>query len=210
MRALVLLSSGIDSPVAAALVARSGTGVDLLHMDNRPFSDDEGRDKAIRLAKHIAGMIPGPTRLIVAPHGESAQREIGRHCETRLQCVLCRRFMYRTACAIGREQGHTAIVTGENLGQVASQTLDNLRAESPAADLPVLRPLIGWDKMEIVAAATELGTFEISVEPSLCCLLAPEKPSIRATLATVLKEEEKLDVEGIVRRSIEGIEIIEL
>lgn len=210
MKGLLLLSGGIDSPVAGMLLLKNGFELDLLHMDNRPFADDAGYEKVLKLAKIIASHSSSEVKLLVAPHGTTAQASIAEKCGRHVQCVLCRRFMYRAAGAIAKAGGYDFLATGENLGQVASQTLDNLHAENEAVGVPILRPLIGWDKVEIVDTAREFGTYEASIEPSLCCLLAPKKPAISAKLERIKEEEGKLDVVGIVKEAVEKTEHIVL
>jgi len=127
-------------------------------------------------------------------------------CRPNLHCVLCRRMMLRVAGELGKRQGAFAIVTGESLGQVASQTLTNIATEFPAAPLPVLRPLIGLDKQEIVEMAKRIGTYEISIQPGNCCTAVPERPATKAGIGFVEAEERGLDIQAMVIASLDGMQ----
>jgi tRNA uracil 4-sulfurtransferase len=194
LRALVLLSGGIDSPVAAYMMARQGVELVLVHFDNRPFTSDAEVEKARRLMEQLDRVSGRRLMKVLVPHGES-QAEVATNCRTNMQCVLCRRTMFRVAERLARRYGAQAIVTGESMGQVASQTLANIHVEERATSLPVLRPLIGLDKVEIEKSAKEIGTYDISTMPGLCCTIAPKKPSTYSRLESALEEEAKVDVE---------------
>ena len=197
-RALLLLSGGIDSPVAGHLVARQGFEVLAVHFSLEPITDDAAAVKSRRLAERL-----GLPRLFVVTVGP-AFAEIARACDRRLYFVLSKRLMVRIAEAIARREGCAYLLTGESLGQVSSQTLQNLRAIDQAATFVVLRPLIGFDKEETVRIAREIGTYEISEGPEICDLLGPTHPATRASIDEVLKEEAKLDVDGLVREALAG------
>ncbi len=201
-KAVCLISGGIDSAVAMYLMLERGVEVVALHMDNRPFTDDEQVEKVWALVSHILRMHSIKPELLIVPHGSIFQAEIARRCARGLQCVLCKRMMYRVASAVAKECGAQAIITGESLGQVASQTLQNLAVEEEVAEIPVVRPLIGLDKMEIIDMAKEIGTYEISIGPGMGCTIVPERPRTRATLTEVLKEEEKLDMNILMNRAM--------
>lgn len=203
-----MLSGGIDSPVATYLALRAGLEVTALHMDNRPFTDDREVEKTRALAAHIARVAEADLPLYLAAHGAN-QTSIARNTDTHLQCLLCRRQMYRTAVKLARQVGARAIVNGESLGQVASQTLTNLQAIDSASALPILRPLIGLDKTEIERIARHIGTFEISTLPSLCCSIVPDKPATAAKLSRVLAEEGRLDLGQMGARALERMYRIE-
>jgi thiamine biosynthesis protein ThiI len=194
LRALVLLSGGIDSPVAAYMMARQGVELVLVHFDNRPFTSDAEVEKARRLMEQLDRVSGRRLMKVLVPHGES-QAEVAKNCRTNMQCVLCRRTMFRVAERLAWRYGAQAIVTGESMGQVASQTLANIHVEERATSLPVLRPLIGLDKVEIEKSAKEIGTYDISTMPGLCCTIAPKKPSTYSRLESALEEEAKVDVE---------------
>ncbi|HVA69634.1 MAG TPA: tRNA uracil 4-sulfurtransferase ThiI, partial [Candidatus Binataceae bacterium] len=160
-RGLVLLSGGIDSPVAAYRMMRRGLAVDFVHFHSYPLVSAASREKAVDLAAHLT-RYEARSALGLAPFAE-VQREIVARAKRPLRVILYRRFMVRIACALARLSGATAIVTGESLGQVASQTLENMAVIESAATLPILRPLVGMDKNEIIDQARRLGTFETSI-----------------------------------------------
>ncbi|MDP6659030.1 MAG: 7-cyano-7-deazaguanine synthase [Candidatus Poseidoniia archaeon] len=198
VKAIIMLSGGIDSPTAAHMLQQQGWELVGLHMDNRPFTDDREIEKTEALAKHLG--IP----LWIAPHGGSQVR-IARNADRHLQCLLCRRMMYRTAAELAKQVGADAIINGESLGQVASQTLPNLAVIDEVCDVPILRPLIGHDKVEIERGAREAGTFDISTLPGLCCTIVPEKPATAASLPQVERWEAELPLGDMVGDSVGGL-----
>lgn len=207
-RAIVLLSGGIDSPVAAWRMMRRGCRVDFVHFHSMPFHDRTSQDKARELARLLVRwQLEGVLNLV--PFGE-VQRQIVAAVRRPLRVVLYRRMMLRIAEAIARRRRAEALVTGESLGQVASQTLGNLAVIEAAAELPVLRPLIGMDKGEISDAAAAIGTFETSIIPDQdCCqLFVPRHPSTRASLAAVLRAERTLDVPALVALAVDATETV--
>jgi len=203
LRGIVLLSGGIDSPVAAYLMGREGLDLVLVHFDNRPFTSDAEVDKAISLMKRIDQALGRRSARVLVPHGK-AQAALAKGCRRNLQCVLCRRMMFRVAEKLAERFDAQCVVTGESLGQVASQTLANIRAEEQATSLPILRPLIGFDKVEIERTAKSIGTYEISILPGLCCTISPKKPATYARLEDAICEEEKLDIEALAQDESEG------
>ncbi len=206
VRYVALISGGIDSPVAAHLMLKRGIQLVLVHFDNRPFTDDAEVEKVRKLIarlRELHGDIPA----FLVPHGETAQLAAARGAPRRLGCVLCRRMMFRVATAIARQEGAEGIVTGESLGQVASQTLANIRVETTAlGGLPAVRPLIGFDKAEIVEIARDIGTFDLSTSSGLCCTIVPSKPSVAASPSDVEAAETPLDVDALVDAAIGGME----
>jgi len=197
-KALLLLSGGIDSPVAGHLIARQGLEVLAVHFSLEPITDDAAAVKSRRLAERL-----GISKLVVVIVGP-AFAEIAKVCDLRLYFVLSKRLMVRIAEAIARREGCAYLLTGESLGQVSSQTLQNLRAIDAASSFVVLRPLIGFDKEETVRIAREIGTFEISEGPEICDLLGPAHPATRASLEQVLAEEARLDMDRLVRDALAG------
>ena len=204
MRSLLLLSGGIDSPVAGKLLQEQGIGVEAVHFSLEPFTDAGGEQKAAALAAKL-----GLARLHVVPAGPLFG-DIVKRADQRLYFVLSKRLMARVAGAMAPGLGCEAIATGENLGQVSSQTLTNLASIDRAAPVPVLRPLLGYDKVEIIDLARAWGTFEISKGPELCDILGPEKPSTGAALERVEKEEARVDVEELIARGLKGARVVAL
>lgn len=192
-----LLSGGIDSPVAVARMQRRGCRATLIHFHSHPFLSRSSQDKAIDLAAHLARYQRHIT-LHRVPFGE-LQREVVTTAPPALRVVLYRRFMLRLAGRIGASAGARALVTGESLAQVASQTLTNMVVIDPASPMPVLRPLIGYDKQEIIEQARLLGTYETSIVPDqdCCTLFVPKNPQTHARLEEVEAAEAQLDVDGL-------------
>jgi thiamine biosynthesis protein ThiI len=191
MRALVLLSGGIDSPVASKMLQENGHDVGAVHFSQEPFTDDAPEVKSRRVAEVLD--LDG---LWVSDAGERFG-DLTRECSHALYFVLSKRLMLRAADRVAEREGFEALATGENLGQVSSQTLQNLACVHEAADRPVLTPLLALDKDEIMDLAREIGTYEISEGPEVCDTLGPEHPETAADLGGVLSEEENLDVDGI-------------
>ena len=200
------MSGGIDSPVAAYLMMKSGAEVIALHLDNRPFTDEKQLNKTISQLKHLEKVTNTTIKTYIAPHGDT-QLAFAQECRHNLQCVLCRRMMFRTAEWLAKLEGASAIVTGESLGQVASQTLKNIMVETEAVKIPILRPLIGLDKIEIERIAQEIGTFEISISPGVCCTIVPNKPSTRAKLKSIKTEESKVDINSLLENTITNMKL---
>lgn len=192
-----LLSGGIDSPVAAARMQRRGCRLVCVHFHSHPFTSRASAEKAVELATHLARYQMKIT-LHLVPFGE-LQREIVTKVPAALRVVLYRRFMLRLAGRVGAAAGAKALCTGESLGQVASQTLSNLVAIDAAAPMPVLRPLIAYDKQEIIEEAKKLGTFTTSIQPDedCCQLFMPRNPETHARLGEVEEAETKLDSEAL-------------
>jgi thiamine biosynthesis protein ThiI len=206
-RVAALLSGGIDSPVAAWRLMKRGCTVILVNFHAFPLQDRTMIDKVRELARVLTRWQLG-TKLLLVPFG-SLQQEVVAACPAPLRVVLYRRFMVRIAGALARRHAAKALVTGESLGQVASQTLDNLATIDEAASLPVLRPLIGMDKDEITAQAQRIGTFEVSTLPDQdCCqLFVPRSPATAARVEEVRVAESALDVDALVARAVAGAEI---
>lgn len=209
-RATVLLSGGIDSPVAAYRMMRRGLHVDFVHFHSHPLVSAASREKAQELAAHLTRYEARATLAQVA--FAPIQREIVARTNRPLRVVLYRRFMLRIASAIAQDSGSAALVTGESLGQVASQTLENMTVIEKAATLPILRPLIGMDKNEIILEARRLGTFETSILPDqdCCSLFVPAHPETHARLHDVLAAEAQLDLDAMVAEAAARAEIIRL
>ncbi len=208
-RVVALLSGGIDSPVAAWRLLGRGCHAIFVHFQSFPYLDASSRDKAIALTRLLTRW-QYHSRLHVVSFGE-VQHQIVASCPPPLRVVLYRRFMLRIAQAIAERERAEALVTGESLGQVASQTLSNLATIERAATIPVLRPHVGRDKEEIIREARTLGTYDISIEPDqdCCTLFVPRNPATRSTLAEVGRAERALDVAGLVGQALASIETLE-
>jgi tRNA uracil 4-sulfurtransferase len=199
-----LLSGGIDSPVAAWRMMKRGCRVVFVHFHSVPYLPATSQAKARALVERLTEWQYG-SRLHLVPFGE-IQREVVLGVPPPLRVVVYRRLMVRIAEELARRSGALALVTGESLGQVASQTLDNIARIDEAATLPVLRPLIGMDKLEITAQAQRLGTFEISIEPDAdcCTLFTPRHPSTRAGAEEIAVAEGRLEVARLVAAGADG------
>ena len=202
-RVLCLLSSGIDSPVAAWLMMKRGCPITLLHFDLQKFSGEKTVEKVVDLAKALSKWSPAyKVELLIAPFGD-VLKEIVEKCPRRLTCVLCKRMMIRIAERIAIERGLMGIVTGDSIGEQASQTLSNMAAISEAAKrIPVYRPLLSFDKPETERIAREIGTYEISTRPDEGCKAAPPRPSTSVRVEEVTKAEEALDVAYLVESAL--------
>ena len=205
-----LLSGGIDSPVAAARMFRRGCTVDFVHFHSFPLVDGSSRDKAKDLVRVLDESQFG-SRLHLVPFADT-QRQIVAAVNPAYRVVAYRRFMVRVAEEIARRVGALALVTGESIGQVASQTVENISTIDAVATMPVLRPLIGTDKQEIISEARRLKTFDISILPDedCCSLFVPRHPVLRSSRREAERMEEALKVEDLVRTSADGAEVIEI
>lgn len=209
-RVACLLSGGIDSPIAAYRMIKRGCQAHFVHFSGRPLVSRASEEKVRDLAQTLTAY-QYHSKLHVIPFGE-IQREIVLTAPAPFRVVLYRRMMVRIAEEIARREHCWALVTGDSLGQVASQTPHNLCAIEEAAEFPILRPLIGMDKREIIDEARRIGTYDISIEPDQdCCkLFVPPHPSTKTRIDDVLKIERTLDVSSLVKRGLETIELTEL
>jgi tRNA uracil 4-sulfurtransferase len=209
-KVLTLLSGGIDSPVAAWRMARRGAEVEFVHFSGQPFADPSSARQATRLARHLAPWTLR-SRLWMIRFGE-IQSQIVTSAPQELRVVLYRRFMMRIAERLAVQEGAQALVTGECLGQVASQTLPNLRVIGDAVDrLPVLRPLIGFDKLEIEQTGKQIGTYDISIQPhqDCCVLFIPRRVTTAAHPEDVARAESELPIEEIVEKAVVNAEVVD-
>ncbi len=200
-RAVALVSGGIDSPVATFLAMKRGIEPVCVFLNPAPLVDKRTEERAMKSIKKLAEFAPEPLKTYIVPYGDVLIELL--KVDIPLGCVLCKRMMYRVAELIALREKAKAIITGESLGQVASQTLDNLHTISSAIRLPVLRPLIAMDKDEIIEIARKIGTYEISILPANCCLGPPPKPATRATPERAEKAEKKLSVEKLAEEMVE-------
>ena len=198
-KGVLLLSGGFDSPVAGYLMARQGLDLVAAHFSLEPITDDAAAIKA----RTLCGLL-GIRSLYIVRVGESFA-EVAHVANRRFYFVLTKRLMVRLADGIADRESADVLVTGENLGQVSSQTLASLRAIDAVARHPVVRPLIGFDKQEIVDRAKAIGTYEVSKGPEICDLLGPPKPATHARLDQILAEEAKVDSERLTASCLAGV-----
>lgn len=206
---MVLLSGGIDSPVAAYMMAKRGLKLHAIHFHSAPYTSEMAKQKVVDLAG-IVKNYSGPIVLHVIPFTD-VQLKIHEKCPAELMITIMRRFMMRIAERVAKANSCGALITGESLGQVASQTMESITVTNGVIeDLPVFRPLIGMDKTEIMDVARNIDTYDTSILPyeDCCTIFLPKNPVIRPKLETVLKAEAKLDVETLIAACIENQEII--
>ena len=205
-----LLSGGIDSPVAASRMMKRGCRVVFVHFHSQPFSDRTSQEKAIDLARLLT-RYQYASRLYLVPFGET-QQEVVANVTGRFRVLVYRRLMLRIAEEIARKEGAQALVTGDSLGQVSSQTLDNIAAIEEVAALPILRPLIGMDKDEITQQARQIGTYETSIIPDqdCCSMFAPKQVATHASDQELGLSERALEIDPLVQQSLSAARLIEL
>jgi thiamine biosynthesis protein ThiI len=206
-KALSLISSGIDSPVSTYIMMKKGLDVSCVHFDNQPFTDKRPREKAIKQVEYLSKLFNKQIKLYIVKHGKN-QAEFMRNTNRRYGCIFCRRTMLKVAEKIAKTEGCEFLITGENLGQVASQTLDNLAATDSAVNIPILRPLLTNDKQETIDIARKIGTFEVSIEKGVCCHAVPKKPVTKAKQNMVEEEEKRVDVQKIVDDAVSTAEVM--
>ncbi len=209
MKCISLLSSGIDSPVASYVLSSHVDSFVFVHIDNRPFTDDREVTNTIQIAKKIEELVDVPVELYLVSHGPML-KEISVNAPSRYTCVLCKRMMLRYADMICQKESGDAIIMGDSLGQVASQTLQNIRVVDQVTKIPVLRPLIGWDKEDIVGLAKKIGTFDLSILPSAECQAVPNKPSTKAKISVIDEIEQSISYEKIIVDSVSHAKSIDL
>lgn len=207
-KAVGLLSGGIDSPVAVWMMARRGMRVEPVHFHAFPFTSERSKEKVVAIVERLAAWT-GPLPLWVVPFAE-VQQAIAASVPEPLWTLVMRRMMMRVAERIAQHLGARALVTGESLGQVASQTVEALHVIEAVTRLPVLRPLIGLDKQEIVQRAQEIGTYDLSILPyeDCCTLFVPRHPRTRPTPEEVERAEVELPVEALVAQAVQGAEVL--
>lgn len=209
-RGLLLLSGGIDSPVAGFLMAKRGVLVDCLHFHSYPFTSERVEEKVKKLAEDISTFSGELTFYSV--NILDIQKEININCPEDEMTIISRRFMMRIADKIARENGYDCIITGENLGQVASQTIDGLKVTNDITDKLVFRPLIGMDKVNIIDIAKDIDTYETSILPfeDCCTVFLPKHPLLTPTVEGIEKSEEPLDCDKLVEEVIGKMEITKI
>ena len=209
-RAVSLLSGGIDSPVASWMMAKRGLALEMIHFFSYPYTSPEAKDKVLTLAKLLTPWC-GNLVVHVVPFTE-IQETLRRSCPESLFTLLMRRFMMRIAEQVAQRAGAKGLVTGESLGQVASQTMEAMAVTEAATSLPVFRPVVGMDKEEIIQVARKIGTFETSILPyeDCCTVFTPRHPKTRPTLEEIQAAEADLDIDGLIAQAMDGIERVQV
>lgn len=207
-RATLLLSGGIDSPVAGWMIAKRGVQINAVHFQSFPYTSDEAKEKVLNLARKLSYSCCG-IKVHVVPFTE-IQLQIRDNCQEDYSTLLMRRFMMRIAEQIAKAEGCEALITGESIGQVASQTMEALGTTDCVVNMPVFRPLIGFDKSEIIEVARKIDTLELSSLPyeDCCTVFTPKHPATKPKMDKILENEGKLDVEELIRKALEGTEVV--
>ncbi len=207
-KAVLLLSGGIDSPVAGYMVAKRGVELTAVHYHSFPYTSEAAKQKVVTLAEKLSGYV-GRIKLCVV-HFTDIQLQIYEKCPHEMLVIIMRRFMMRIAQRIAELNECNAIVTGESIGQVASQTTQSMFVTNEVVSMPVFRPLIGMDKIEIINRAKEIDTYETSILPheDCCTVFVPKHPLTRPKLDKIMQAEEALDIEGLINDAIEKTEYI--
>ncbi len=202
--AVSLLSGGLDSPVSSWMIARRGVQLEMVHFVSPPYTSDQALEKVLQLARELTAYT-GRTIVHIIPFTE-IQEEIRKNCPEEYFTLIMRRFMMRLAEAVARKAGAGALVTGESLGQVASQTMMALGVTEDVTRMPVLRPLIGMDKVEIIRMARDIGTYDTSILPyeDCCTVFTPRHPCTRPKIEDVREAESALDIDALVERALAG------
>ena len=209
-RAVSLLSGGIDSPVASYMIAKRGVSLDMVHFFSYPYTSPEAKEKVLELARLLTPWC-GHLTVHVVPF-TAIQEELRRSCPEEMFTLVMRRFMMRIAQRVAKRCGAKALVTGESLGQVASQTMDAMTVTGQVVSIPVLRPVVGMDKEEIVQISRKIGTYDTSILPyeDCCTVFTPRHPRLRPTVEEAEAAEAGLDIEAMVQAAVDGIERIRL
>lgn len=210
-KGLLLISGGIDSPVAGHMIAKRGMVVDCIHFHSYPYTNAQARDKVVELSKVLSKYTCGLRLNIVSV--THIQEEIHKKCNGEYMVTLLRRFMFRIAERIALKTGAQCLITGESLGQVASQTIEGMTSSNSVVEkLLVLRPLCGFDKDEIIERSRSMGAYEISIQPyeDCCTVFLPKHPVIKPQLSAVLEEENKLNVKELLEEALNGVEVLHL
>lgn len=210
-KGMLLISGGIDSPVAGYMMAKRGMKIECVHFHSYPYTNMQAREKVEELASVLAEYSCGTTLNIVKV--THIQEEIHKKCNGDYMVTLLRRFMMRIAERLAKKCNAQCIITGESLGQVASQTIEGMTSSgSVVENLPILRPLCGFDKNEIIERSRAMGAFEISIRPyeDCCTVFLPKHPVIRPKISDILAEEAKLDIEGLIEEALSTLEVVKI
>ncbi len=207
---VVLMSGGLDSPVAAWLMMKRGVMIIPVYCNNSPYSENAARNRAFDCIRQLQKWAPGyQFTTYEIPHGPNLQSFIAS-CNRKNTCLLCKRMMYREACEVMKKEKASGIITGSSLGQVASQTAANMHAEIYQLPIPIYHPLIAFDKTEIMDIARKIGTYDISNRQAGGCAAVPEKPEIGANYDLIMLEEKKLDIETMVSNALKAAKVLKL
>lgn len=208
-KAMLLLSGGIDSPVAGWMIGKRGVGIEAVHFYSYPYTSERAKEKVIELAKILNEYCTG-MKLHIVPFTD-IQLEINEKCRKDDLTIIMRRVMMQITEMIASTRGAHALITGESIGQVASQTMQSLAVTNEAVNMPVFRPLIGMDKNEVINIARKINTFETSTLPyeDCCTVFVAKHPNIKPKLEMILREETKLDLENMINEAIKNTELIE-
>lgn len=209
-KAMLLLSGGIDSPVAGYMIGKRGVHLEAVHFFSYPYTGDRAKDKVLKLAK-IVGGYTGGLKVHIVPFTD-IQLQIRDKCPEEHLTLVMRRFMMQIAERIAKNRGCQALVTGESIGQVASQTMGALSVTDNAVTMPVFRPLIGMDKEEIVEISRRIDTYETSILPyeDCCTVFTPRHPSTKPKLEKIILSQNQLDIDRLIDEAVEGTELVEI
>ena len=210
-KGMLLISGGIDSPVAGYMMAKRGMKIECIHFHSYPYTNMQAREKVEELASVLAEYTCGTTLNVVKV--THIQEEIHKKCNGDYMVTILRRFMMRIAERLAKKCGAQCLITGESLGQVASQTIEGMTSSgSVIENLPILRPLCGFDKNEIIERSRTMGAFEISIRPyeDCCTVFLPKHPVIHPKISDVLNEEAKLDIEGLIEEALSSLEVVKI
>ncbi len=204
---MLMLSGGIDSPVAGYLMARRGVELNAIYFHSHPYTSERAKEKVKDLARLLKGYT-GKINLYVAPFTD-IQMDIIEKCPENELTIIMRKFMMRVACAVAEKYNINSVTTGENIGQVASQTMEGLMVSNDVADRPVFRPLIAMDKIDIMDISRDIGTYETSILPyeDCCTIFVPKHPKIKPRVDLIRKSESILDIDRLVQECIDNMEI---
>ena len=207
---MCLLSGGIDSPVAAYMIGKRGVEIEAVHFFSYPYTSQLAKDKVIELARLVTKYTGRMTVNVVS--FTEIQEAIRDNCPEEFFTLIMRRFMMEISQRIAKRDGCGALITGENLGQVASQTMEAMAVTGAVVDIPIFKPLVGMDKEEIVTIARKIGTMETSILPyeDCCTVFTPKHPKTKPTIAQLLDVEKKLDRETLIQRALDSIEKIKV
>ena len=205
-KGLLLISGGIDSPVAGYMMAKRGMKLNCLHFHSFPYTGEAAKEKVIELTKKVAEYNGGINLFVIS--FTHIQEAIHKHCPEEFMITIMRRFMMRIAERLAKQQGDQAIITGESLGQVASQTIESITSSNSVVTMPVLRPLIAFDKLDIIEISRKIDTYETSILPyeDCCTVFLPKFPAIKPNLDRVIRAESKLDIERLIDEAFKNVE----